>query len=288
MKDSHNTAPALKDHDAAAASQDLAGTAFAASFHNRFGARRAMLESMVIVLSILLAFGIEAWWEERREASDTKESIEVVRRDLVDMLAQLEEFERFSVDTAKASLAAARALSGPEPVAVGDRPQVEAQLLRSTSRRTMRLPRAGYTDLLNTGNLAEIDNSALRDTLVHFYEAADRSQEIVEKNSSLFTDLALKDALIGPGLVMPMPQNNEATELQARRNDLLRELMGPDFPTRPLRLWQLPMDSRELDSVVAALLQNARGATTAQVIVTETHARAVEVIRQIDEYLDNF
>jgi hypothetical protein len=243
---------------------------------------------MVIVLSILLAFGIDAWWEERREASDTRESIEVVRRDLVDILSQLEEFEKFSADTAKASLAAARALSGPEPVAVEDRPQVEMQLLRSTSRRTMRLPRAGYTDLLNTGNLAEIDNSALRDTLVHFYEAADRSQEIVEKNSSIFTDLALKDVLIGPGLIMPMPLDDAATELQARRNEVMRELMGPDFPTRPGRLWQLPMDSPELDSIVAALLQNARGATTAQVIASDTHAKAVEVIGQIDEHLANF
>ena len=258
------------------------------SSYNHFDARRAILESMVIILSILLAFGIDAWWEERREASDTRESIEVVRRDLVDLLSQLEEFEKFSADTAKASLAAARAFSGSQPVAVEDRPQVEADVLRSTSRRTMRLPRAGYTDLLNTGNLAEIDNSALRDTLVHFYEAADRSQEIVEKNSNIFTDLALKDVLIRPGLIMPYQVDDAATELQARRNEILREHMGPDFPRRPWRLWQLPMDSPELDAVVATLLQNARGATTAQVIAGETHAKAVEVIRQIDEYLANF
>ena len=258
------------------------------SFYNRFDARRAILESMVIVLSILLAFGIDAWWEERREASDTRESIEVVRRDLVDLLSQLEEFEKFSADTAKASLASARALSGSQPVAVEDRPQIEAQLLRSTSRRTMRLPRAGYTDLLNTGNLAEIDNSALRDTLVHFYESAGRSQEIVEKNSNLFTDLALKDVLIRPGLVMPWPADDAATELQARRNEIMLGYMGPDFPKRPWRLWQLPLGSPELDAVVATLLQNARGATTAQIIAGETYTKAVEVIRQIDEHLADF
>lgn len=288
MKDSHDTAPTSKQHDANAASQDLAGNASLSSFYPRFGARRAILESMVIVLSILLAFGIDAWWEERREASDTKESIEVVRRDLIDTLSQLEEFEKFSADTAKASLAAARALSGSEAVPVEDRPQLMAHLLRSTSRRTMRLPRAGYTDLLNTGNLAEINNSALRDALVQFYETADRSQEIVEKNSSLFTDLALKDELIGPGLLMPLPGDNAATELQARRNELLREFMGPDFPTRPTKLWQLPIESPELDRVVAALLQNARGATTATVIASETHSKAVEVIRRIDEHLADF
>jgi len=84
---------------------------------------------------------------------------------------------------------------------------------------------------------------------------------------------------------MPLPGDNEPTELQARRNVIMRELMGPDFPTRSARLWQLPMESPELDRVVAALIQNARGATTGQVIAHDTHANAAEVIRQIDAHL---
>jgi hypothetical protein len=139
--------------------------------------------------------------------------------------------------------------------------------------------------LLSTGNLSDIDNRALRDALVQFYEAAVRSQEIVEKNSSLFTDQMLKDAVIAPGLLMPLPVDIEATELQSRRNAVMRELMGSEFPTRASRLWQLPLDSPELDRVVAALLQNARGATTGQVIARDTHDKATEVIRRIDEHL---
>ena len=117
---------------------------------------------------------------------------------------------------------------------------------------------------------------------------APRSQEIVEKNSNLFTDLALKDVLIRPGLIMPWQVDDAATELQARRNEIMLGYMGPDFPKRPWRLWQLPLGSPELDAVVATLLQNARGATTAQVIAGETRAKAVEVFRQVDEYLANF
>ena len=247
--------------------------------------RKFVIEGAVIVLSILFAFAIDAFWEERQEASNTRQSIEVVRRDLVDTLKQLEEFEQFSAATARASVEAARALSGLKPVAATDRPQVEELILRSTSRRTMRLPRAGYTDLLSTGNLGEIDNRALRDSMVQFYEAANRSQEIIEKNSALFTDQALKDAVITPGLLMPLPRDIEATELQTRRNAILRELLGSDFPMRSTRLWQLPMDSPELDRLVAALIQNARGATTAQVIAGDTLAKADEVIRRIDAHL---
>lgn len=250
--------------------------------------RDLLIEGVVIVLSILLAFGIDAFWEERREAADTRESLEVVRRDLVEVQAQLEEFESFSAKTANASLEAARALSGVTPVAAADRPRVEALILRSTSRRTMRLPRAGYTDLLNTGNLAEIDNRALRDSLVEFYEAADRSQEIIEKNSALFTDEALKDAITTSGLLMPMPFENVDTDVQRRRNEMMRDLMGPDFPVRATRLWQLPMDSPVLDQVVAALLQNARGSLTAQIIAGDALAEAEEVIRQIDGHLADY
>lgn len=216
-----------------------------------------------------------------------RESLEVIRRDLVDALSQLQEFEEFSVDTAKASLAAARMLSGTHPVATEDRPRVENWLMRSTGRRTVRLPRAGYTDLLNTGNLTEIDNRDLRDLLVEFYEAADRSQEIVEKNSGLFTDQTLKDAIIIPGLLTRLPNETAATELQERRNALLRELMEPDFPVRPARLWRLPADSPALDRLVAALMHNARSATTGQLIARDTRVKANEVIARIDEHLGN-
>ena len=250
--------------------------------------RKLVMEGTVIVLSILLAFAIDAYWEERQEAANTRQSIEVVRRDLVDALEQLDEMDQFSAEIARASVEAARALAGSEPVAAADRPQIEALLKLSTFRRTMRLPRAGYTDLLSTGNLAEVDNAALRNSIVRFYEATDRSQEIIEKNSALFTDKVLNDAIITSGLLIPMPIEGDSIdtiELIARRNQIIRELIGLDFPTRPARLWQLPMGSPEIDRIVSALIQNARGATTAQVIANDRYAKASEVIRQLDEYL---
>jgi hypothetical protein len=250
--------------------------------------RKLVMEGIVIVLSILLAFAIDAYWEERQEASNTRQSIEVVRRDLVDSLEQLDEFDQFSAEIARASVEAARALAESEPVATADRPQIESLLQRSVFRRTMRLPRAGYTDLLSTGNLAEIDNAALRNSIVQFYEATDRRQEIIEKNSAIFTDKILHDAIFTSGLLIPMPREGDSFDsinLLTRRNQIYRELIGLDFPTRPARLWRLPMDSPEVDRIVSALLQNARTASTAQVIAQERYSKASELIRQLDEYL---
>ena len=95
----------------------------------------------MIVLSILLAFAIDAYWEERQEASSTRQSIEVVRLDLIDALEQLDELDQFSGEIARASVEAARA-GGSEPVAAEDRPRIESLVQRSNTRRTMRLPRS--------------------------------------------------------------------------------------------------------------------------------------------------
>jgi hypothetical protein len=88
--------------------------------------------------------------------------------------------------------------------------------------------------------------------------------------------------------LIPLPGDNAATELQARRNVIMRELMDPDFPVRSTKLWRLPMESPELERVVAALIQNARGATTGQVIADDTHTKAAKVIRQIDKHLAEY
>ena len=48
---------------------------------------------------------------------------------------------------------------------------VVSALSRLTSRRTLRLVRATYTNLVSTGNLRLIRNSALRDRIVKYYDA---------------------------------------------------------------------------------------------------------------------
>lgn len=247
--------------------------------------RSLVLEAAVIVTSILLAFGIDAWWDGRQQREEVTQSLEVVRRDLVDMEAQLAEFEEFAVGTAVASLDAAAALTGPAAVPVESRAFVEDRLTRAVSRRTMRLPQAGYTDLLNTGALGLIGDRELRDALVSFFESANRSEEIVEKNSTQFNDIMLRDALFRPGLLVPYPGAEAVVELQDRRNDRMLEQMGAGFPTRPARLWRLTPDDPELDALLSALLQNARGGYTAAVIVTDIR-RSADVLRsRIETFL---
>ena len=53
-------------------------------------------EAAMIVVSILLAFWIDAWWSGLREAQDERESLELVSRDLNAAIVQLTEFAEFT------------------------------------------------------------------------------------------------------------------------------------------------------------------------------------------------
>jgi len=52
--------------------------------------RRVVLDGVVIVASILLAFGIEAWWSERQEAARRDELMEDLQAELATNTASLE------------------------------------------------------------------------------------------------------------------------------------------------------------------------------------------------------
>ena len=44
---------------------------------------RVFLEGAVIVASILLAFGIEAWWDGRQERAEERDALEALAADFV-------------------------------------------------------------------------------------------------------------------------------------------------------------------------------------------------------------
>ena len=68
---------------------------------------RFIAEGALIVISILLAFGIEAWWAELGEAEDERESLELLVRDLSSAIEQLEEFSAFIEGASEAAFSVA-------------------------------------------------------------------------------------------------------------------------------------------------------------------------------------
>jgi hypothetical protein len=247
---------------------------------------RIVTEGVVIVFSILLAFGIDAWWDGRRDRGFERDALEVLALDLSAAIEHLSGFREGANETATASVNAYAALS-VTPMEL-ERDSVWALLMRAYARTTVRLPRAGYTDLLTTGTLGLVRDREVRDAIIQFYESAERYETIIEKNSTTYTDGFLGAALIMEGLVYPMPEDAQGTVSTLSEADrLVFEKLGPGFEHRPDPMWDLAPDSREWNRLRSALLQNGRGIQTsvllADVLLSEADALRKGILSHREE-----
>ena len=176
----------------------------------------------MIVVSILLAFWIDAWWVGLGEAEDERESLELVSRDLRAAIVQLTEYAEFAEQVGTRGLDAVAALSSGDPQ---DSLQLSRMIQQATDRKTVALPAAAYTDLVSTGNLRLIQNRKLRDAIVRYYESAEIAQRILEKNSALFLDEHIY-SFYGDGLVMwrtDVPWGHREAQLVAMQDAASQE-----------------------------------------------------------------
>lgn len=221
---------------------------------------RIAAEGAVIVVSILLAFAIDAWWDRQRDREVEREALGVLVEELDSVIEQMTEFRRFAENKSRAAVELQAKLTEAVPTEARD--DANSLMMRTQLRRTVSLPRSGYTDLVSTGAMRVISDRALRTRILQVYEGAERIERIIEKNTALSTDRLLLDALIGTGLWTLGPQDAELIEFIARRNVLLIELMGPDYPRPPDSFWQYGPDSREwarVRSVLSRLASDEAG-----------------------------
>jgi hypothetical protein len=99
-------------------------------------------EAAMIVVSILLAFWIDAWWGEFKDIRDEHESLELVSRDLNAAIVQLTEFAEFTEQIGTEGLKAMEALSANE---VHDHLKLSRMIQRASNRKTVALPTAANT-----------------------------------------------------------------------------------------------------------------------------------------------
>jgi hypothetical protein len=244
---------------------------------------RVLVEGVVIVGSILLAFGIDTWWDRLGEKTEERESLLVVEANLQVAIEHLASYEDESERIVEASIGAYRALSSQ--VAEGARDSIADLLITSGVRTTMRLPRTGYVDLVSTGALRLIRDRQVRNGIVQFYDLADQLETVAEKNSTIYTDGILKDVLVGNGLLLRRPIRADDDD-RSSSDAMIRDRLGAGFEHRPDPLWSFTPSSREWDRVRSALLQNGRGIQTAAALASRLHAEAVTLREAINSYLE--
>lgn len=144
----------------------------------RIPLRRLVLEGSVIVLSILLAFAIDAWWDERKE-----ENAQLER--LVRVAAELQlnsERIQSKIETLQIAInATSEYLSwmGPQPQEI--QPQIyNNQWGTMISIGTFSLIRRAAEDFLATGNVASSGQVEIRNSLSEWYSYGDNLEKQYE------------------------------------------------------------------------------------------------------------
>jgi hypothetical protein len=200
---------------------------------------QVVVELVLLVLGILIALAVNGWIEDRRDARVEREYLELLVRDLDRDLAVLQEVVEFETAQVTAAAQAYRAIRAG--VAPQDRDAIAKMLGQLTARRTLRLSRATYSDLLSTGNLRLIRNSGLRDSIVRLYETNERLQSIRDRNNQEFVDrlyvtYLLDHAWTAPRAARNLPAISSSDQKFAARVDV------PADSTLDL-LWRLPADA---------------------------------------------
>jgi hypothetical protein len=121
---------------------------------------RIFAEAGAVVLSILLAFWIDAWWDGRKEEAAEHRYLLALRDDFTQVRDGLENYVRFADDVMRRSEQMFALLVDPQTDFESDAFSLALGDFYAVTRPN--LGASTYDDMLNSGNLSLVDNTALR------------------------------------------------------------------------------------------------------------------------------
>ena len=236
----------------------------------RTRARWFAAEFLVIVTGVLVAVGLNGFYQRTLDHRNEATYLALLSRDIESTTSQLEEKLVFEAAQINEGVTAYRGLSsGKRPV---NPAEVSLALSNLGTRRTMALRDATYQDLLSTGNLRLIRNRALRDQIVDYYGATEAEYDIMNRNNSFFVDNLYNEVVVGKGLVKPgitAANVSRLSGLEAR----LAPLLKTGYITEPDYLWSLPDNAPEWAELKATLLIRIRIAAVSEEFAKQVMAR---------------
>jgi len=131
-------------------------------------------ESVVIVASILLAFGIDAWWDQRQETNEAQQILLTLHAEFSDLAGRLErnlEFMSGRMEDSRQLLIAASSQSAASVLTM------DRYLLSLTRTPTFDAPSGARDAVIASGDLAIIPNSQLRALLASWQTAVDEIRD---------------------------------------------------------------------------------------------------------------
>lgn len=199
------------------------------------------IDLSLIIVGILAALAVDDAIQDRRDARTERQYLQSLARDLDRDLEVLAEFIDYEEKQTADGVFAYRSLR--TGVAPAQREAVALAVSRLISRRTLRLSRSTYTDLLSTGNIRLLRNARLRDEIARLYERNERALAVRDRNNQVFVDEIFSSHLLTTGLIAPRPSNNLPSVIYPIAEFDRR--MGMDVTPAQDLLWKLDPASAE-------------------------------------------
>ena len=140
--------------------------------------RRLLLEGSVIVFSILLAFAIDAWWDDRKEHTKQLERLVRVAAELQlnsENIQSIIEILEDAIDATSEYLV----WMGPQPQEV-QLQSFHSQWVKMISIGTFSLVRRAAEDYLAAGNITSSGDADIRNLLSEWYSYGDKLEKQFE------------------------------------------------------------------------------------------------------------
>lgn len=241
---------------------------------------QVFVELVLLILGILIALAVNGLIEDRKDARSERQYLERLLVDFDLDLAVVRDYVRFEEQRVMDGVVAYRGVKGLKD---SNRERVAGALTRLISRRTLRLSHATYSELLSTGNIGLIRNTALRNRIVRLYETNDRWLSVVDRNNLTFVDQMfaqslLESGLIHPRAVNPLPQGQAGIEEFADRLDVKP---GPqDDP-----IWRLAADDPRRTALLGKIwyraLASAQASNQANEVLAEIAAVRAAIVDEL-------
>ena len=133
--------------------------------------RSAVLEGFAVLVAILLAFTIDAWWDLRSQQAEARAYIEAVRTELIaNRETLIEELEILRGWMAESELYLNTVVA---PDASPSYDEVREMVWKTGPQRTTPLARAAFDDLVSSGGFQVIDSAELRRALADYARSLD-------------------------------------------------------------------------------------------------------------------
>ena len=180
---------------------------------------RVFVEGTVIVVSILLAFGIDAWWQRQQDAERALEYVRALRADMQAAVLQLDSAIAASVGQQAATNRVLELVRDTGPVADSS---VSGEI--DIGGEAM-IPMGTLTALVETGDVGLLEDERLRATIVKEYSLIQRIVLILDRFFEMAIDNNRDRILVIEGL-RASPRNSHTALDHVRREVLRRGAPG--------------------------------------------------------------